>query len=137
VQAPGTGVDLSSLSESELCDEGPGGIFPLLVRAETMDDEPRERMNAQLTHAVLEKDKEGNNYAAKVVKQTIYVRGARYELREIYGVDNSVADADSDPDPDPDPTVGAKECVICLTELRDTTVLPCRHMVRIVRNSKP
>lgn len=24
-----------------------------------------------------------------------------------------------------------KECVICLTEPKDTAVLPCRHMVRI------
>ena len=58
----------------------------------------------------------------KVVKQILWVNGMRYELQEIYGIGNSV---ESDVDGN-DP---GKECVICLSEPRDTTVLPCRHMV--------
>ncbi|PQQ21082.1 putative E3 ubiquitin-protein ligase LOG2 [Prunus yedoensis var. nudiflora] len=42
-------------------------------------------------------------------------------VSEIYGIGNSVeGDLDGN-----DP---GKECVICLSEPRDTTVLPCRHM---------
>ena len=141
-QAPGTGVDLSSLPESDLVDDGPMEIFPLIIRTETMpkgppsdislisrDGEPVDSplpnwVNAQMTHAVLEK-KDGN-YIVKVVKQTIYVEGVRYELQEIYGIENVNGCAAMDG------TDVGKECVICLSELRDTTVLPCRHMVIII-----
>ena len=139
-QAPGTGVELSSLAESDLVDvQGPMETFPLIIRTETMpngppldispssrDEEPVDSplpnwVNAQMTHAVLEK-KDGN-YIVKVVKQTIYVEGVRYELQEIYGIENVNGCAAMDG------TDVGKECVICLSELRDTTVLPCRHMV--------
>ncbi|CAO2179935.1 unnamed protein product [Urochloa humidicola] len=41
--------------------------------------------------------------------------------KEIYGIGNT-ADENNDEDE------SGKECVICLSEPRDTTVLPCRHM---------
>ena len=44
------------------------------------------------------------------------------ERQESYGIGNSVEGEVDANDP-------GKECVICLSELRDTTVLPCRHMV--------
>lgn len=50
------------------------------------------------------------------------MNGIRYELQEIYGIGNTV-DGDELDGNDP-----GKECVICLSEPRDTTVLPCRHM---------
>lgn len=66
---------------------------------------------------------EKGEYQVRVVKQILWVGGMRYELQELYGIGNS-ADGDFDTN---DP---GKECVICLSERRDTTVLPCRHMVR-------
>lgn len=62
----------------------------------------------------------------RLLKQKIQVGGHSYELQEIYGLDRSKssnaagAPADSSTD--------GPECVICMTETRDTTVLPCRHM---------
>jgi hypothetical protein len=77
-----------------------------------------------------------------MLKQKIQVDGLTYELQEIYGIDGSIAttnavtattssttttttttttkDAIEIPD-------GA-ECIICMCEPRNTTVLPCRHM---------
>ncbi|KAK8280382.1 hypothetical protein V6Z12_D09G171600 [Gossypium hirsutum] len=76
-------------------------------------------MNSQITQAVFEKEK--GEYHARVVKQILWVNGMRYELQEIYGIGNSV-------DNGVDANDLGKECVICLSEPRDTTVLPCRHM---------
>ncbi|KAL8497487.1 hypothetical protein ACS0TY_020989 [Phlomoides rotata] len=73
----------------------------------------------QITQAVFEKDK--GEYHVRVVKQILRVNGMRYELQEIYGIGNSVEGEFDGNDP-------RKECVICISEPRDTTVLPCRHM---------
>jgi hypothetical protein len=64
-----------------------------------------------------------------------------YELREIYGIDGGntgTAATDSSLHDNRPVDAGAaaaeqilasgSECVVCLTERRDTTVLPCRHM---------
>lgn len=112
--------------------EGETEVYPLAVKAEAVPiDEQRpvgenqnvNSLNSQITQAVFEK-KENGEYRVRVVKQILWVNGTRYELQEIYGIGNSV---DSDFDGN-DP---GKECVICLSEPRDTTVLPCRHMVSV------
>lgn len=136
-QACGTGVNLSLFDERELLDEGNGDVSPMVVRTETVPKTPCNCedakneiplngplpawVHAQTTHAALEK-KDGT-YQVKVAKQIIYVEGVRYELQEIYGIENA--------DGSEEGTYGndcGKDCVICLSELRDTTVLPCRHM---------
>ncbi|KAL6615187.1 hypothetical protein ACP70R_037457 [Stipagrostis hirtigluma subsp. patula] len=55
------------------------------------------------------------------VPQILWLHGTRYVLQEIYGIGNT-ADRNGHEDD------SGKECVICLSEPRDTTVLPCRHM---------
>lgn len=127
-QPTGTGIDFSTFEESELLKEGDMDVYPLEVKAEASpinqigaDGNPIPgTMNSQITKAVFEKEK--GEYQVRVVKQILWVNGMRYELQEIYGIGNSV-DGDFDSN---DP---GKECVICLSEPRDTTVLPCRHMV--------
>lgn len=128
-QSPGTGIDFSAFDETELLKEGDVQIYPLAVKAEaspstnneseseTPDPKPT---NSQITQAVFEK-KEKGDYHVRVVKQILWVNEMRYELQEIYGIGNSV-------DTDFDGNDPGKECVICLSEPRDTTVLPCRHM---------
>uniref|UniRef100_A0A7N0SVC0 RING-type E3 ubiquitin transferase n=1 Tax=Kalanchoe fedtschenkoi TaxID=63787 RepID=A0A7N0SVC0_KALFE len=127
-QPPGTGIDFSSFEETELLKEGDMDVYPLAVKAEASlsvengpdgNPAPPVPINSQITQAVFEKDK--GTYQLKVVKQILWVNGMRYELQEIFGIGNSV-DGDFDGN---DP---GKECVICLSEPRDTTVLPCRHM---------
>lgn len=75
-----------------------------------------------------------------MLKQKIQVKGLTYELQEIYGIDgtvaaaapktdhgDAVADSDAKHNDEIEIPEGA-ECIICMCEPRNTTVLPCRHM---------
>nr|DAD26165.1 TPA_asm: hypothetical protein HUJ06_027633 [Nelumbo nucifera] len=127
-QLSGTGIDFSMFEENELMKEGDIEVYPLAVKAEASPADPTGETgspvpgttNSQITQAVFEK-KEKGEYQVRVIKQILWVNGMRYELQEIYGIGNSVDDHFDGNDP-------GKECVICLSEPRDTTVLPCRHM---------
>lgn len=128
-QPSGTGIDLSMFEEAELSKDGEADVYPLAVKAEASPDShsgsedgsaAAGSTNSQITQAIFEKDK--GEYHVRVVKQILWVNGMRYELQEIYGIGNSVESDFDGNDP-------GKECVICLSEPRDTTVLPCRHMV--------
>uniref|UniRef100_A0A6N2NAP8 RING-type E3 ubiquitin transferase n=1 Tax=Salix viminalis TaxID=40686 RepID=A0A6N2NAP8_SALVM len=126
-QPSGTGIDFTLFEEKELLKEGGMDAYPLAVKAEaapanhngTEGNQMSGGMNSQVTQAVFEKEK--GEYQVRVMKQILWVNGKRYELQEIYGIGNSVEGEVDANDP-------GKECVICLSEPRDTTVLPCRHM---------
>ncbi|KAL3623330.1 putative E3 ubiquitin-protein ligase log2 [Castilleja foliolosa] len=123
-QPSGTGIDFSMFEDVELLKAVDMDIYPLAVKAEASTDAHSGNLdsastNSQITQAVFEKDK--GEYHVRVMKQILWVNGMRYELQEIYGIGNSVEGEVDVNDP-------GKECVICLSEPRDTTVLPCRHM---------
>lgn len=130
-QPSGTGIDLGFFELDELSKPAAGDVFPLVISAETCsplsndenfsDHPPNLSPHRQITQAVLEK-KVTDTFKVRVLKQVLWIDEVRYELREIYGIGNS-GEAISDND-------SGKECVICMTEPRDTAVLPCRHMVR-------
>ncbi|KAL2481430.1 putative E3 ubiquitin-protein ligase LOG2 [Abeliophyllum distichum] len=123
-QPSGTGIELSMFEEAELSKVGDMEVYPLAVKTEASIDNENGNpdsgsKNSQITQAVFEKEK--GEYQVRVVKQILWVNGMRYELQEIYGIGNSVEGDFDGNDP-------GKECVVCLSEPRDTTVLPCRHM---------
>lgn len=130
-QPIGTGIDFSLFEESELVKAGETDAYPLAVKAEASCDKQdgsnesltSDRRNCQITQALFEKEK--GEFRVKVVKQILWVNAMRYELQEIYGIGNSV-------EGNLDGNDSGRECVICLSEPRDTTVLPCRHMVLAV-----
>lgn len=134
-QPSGTGVDLGFFDTDDLSKPAPGeDIYPLVILAESclesapLDEGSKEEVltasshapHAQITQAVLEKKGDGN-FQVKVIKQILSIDGARYELREIFGISDSDEAAISDVE-------SGKECIICLTEAKNTAVLPCRHM---------
>lgn len=113
------------------------GRFPLVVRLETikraMPGAGAELplppgcalppwVQAQTTYATLTEG-HGGDVDTRVLKQKIWVEGVSYELQEIYGIEQVAVGATSTAADE-----SAKECVICMSEARDTTVLPCRHM---------
>lgn len=87
---------------------------------------------------------EENLVKLQVVKQHIFVNGSSYELQEIYGIDNNSSNNNNnnnsleqqhnlDQFQQQQQQQQREEedeimCVVCLSEPKDTTVLPCRHM---------
>lgn len=132
-QPSGSGVDLGFFDTDDLSKPVPGEeVYPLVISAEScvpstpMDESSNEELlnaspHAQISQAVLDKKDDGN-FQVKVIKQILWIDGARYELREIFGIGDSDEAAISDVE-------SGKECIICLTEVKNTAVLPCRHMV--------
>lgn len=134
-QPSGTGIDLGFFELDDLSKPSPGeDVFPLVISAETYSSAnstneqlgepvPNTNPHMQITQAILEKNGDGP-FQVRVIRQILWIDGVRYELHEIYGIGNSVAEGFDDNDP-------GKECVICMTEPKDTAVLPCRHMVSV------
>ncbi|CAF0858506.1 unnamed protein product [Brachionus calyciflorus] len=85
-------------------------------------------------------------YQIKAIKQKQYIDGIVYSLQEIYGIEkktscddgstNSLSNNSQEttttvstikPD-DQEQELKGIECVICMSEIRDTLILPCRHL---------
>mmetsp|Transcript_38907 Transcript_38907/g.65428 ORF Transcript_38907/g.65428 Transcript_38907/m.65428 type:complete len:347 (-) Transcript_38907:146-1186(-) len=133
---PSFSLDLSTVAQKDLLHVGPEH-YPLCVRLETIKKDTEEEhhelpqppgcalpkwVQAQTTYATLVKGEDGK-YMARVLKQKIWVDGTSYELQEIYGIEGSAGGSGGAGGDE-----CGKECVICMSEQRDTTVLPCRHM---------
>ncbi|KAL5228856.1 hypothetical protein ABZP36_017121 [Zizania latifolia] len=127
-QPSGSGIDVSLFEESELTTVGESGVFPVAFKVELDVSGNQESEGAHeareskclVKFAVFVK-KDSSAYGVHIVKQILWVNGIRYVLQEIYGIGNT---ADKNVDEDD----SGKMCVICLSEPRDTTILPCRHM---------
>lgn len=65
---------------------------------------------------------EGRPVQCTVLRQKVVVGGAEYPIMEIYGLTQMTKDDAHD-----ESSVG-EPCVICLSEPRNTAVLPCRHL---------
>ncbi|RLN64955.1 hypothetical protein BBJ29_003698 [Phytophthora kernoviae] len=133
-------LDLSAYQDDELVYKLGTMQFPLIVVLEVSSE--RKHPQSQSTFCTLVK--KGDNWDIKMLKQKILVDGMTYELQEIYGIDGFVAAAPkagdrniATGDSQVDTTKTAKdeidipegaECIICLSEPRNTTILPCRHM---------
>lgn len=131
-QPSGRGIDLGFFVSDDLSNPSPKeDVYPLVITAETCppsysddysNDRPQYQFpHMQITQAVLEKNNEGS-FTVKTIKQILWIDGVRYELRELYGIGN-LSHGNNDND-------SGRNCVICMTEPKDTAILPCRHMVR-------
>ncbi|KAG9132125.1 hypothetical protein Leryth_026466, partial [Lithospermum erythrorhizon] len=125
-QPPGTGINLGFFQFDDLSKpSAKEDLFPLVISAETYPypvfsdgnfPDPYVSPHTQITQAVIENNMEGS-LKVKVIKQILWVDGVRYELRELYGIGNMSQGLSSN-----------DCCVICMTEPKDTALLPCRHM---------
>uniref|UniRef100_A0A1S4DPK1 RING-type E3 ubiquitin transferase n=2 Tax=Nicotiana TaxID=4085 RepID=A0A1S4DPK1_TOBAC len=130
-QPSGTGIDLGFFEMDDLSElSSENSVFPLVITATTClpsfltedhvsNTQPKTSLHMQISQAVLEKDNEGA-FRVRIIRQILWVDNARYELHELYGIGNSGPGYENDG--------SGKECVICMTEPKDTAVLPCRHM---------
>jgi hypothetical protein len=118
-------------------DNGQKRVEPPAPAGSALDD----RAQAQTTFASVEKtpvpgdggsgslsEPGASAFAVSVLKQKIWVDGVSYELQEIFGIEHCSTGTPANADGADDDGESGKECVICMTEPRDTTALPCRHM---------
>lgn len=131
-------IDLTRVPASSLTSPA-ADAFPLIVRLEALTDRGRAEgqrleslqpgaalpgwVQSQTTYAKLVKGDDGG-WEVRVLKQKIWVEGQSYELQEIYGMEQNKAAPGAEGFED----VDGNECVICMSEPRDTTAIPCRHM---------
>ncbi|CAB1338564.1 unnamed protein product [Coregonus sp. 'balchen'] len=106
---PSHSINLSEWADEELLFDMDKDVFPMVVQATA--DEGEDHMGH--THVLL----------ATFEK----VDGVSYLLQEIYGIENKYNSQESKV-ADDEISDNSAECVVCLSDVRDTLILPCRHL---------
>jgi len=96
-------------------------VMPVVIHC--VAEEGEEPRQSHITMAVVEKHSDGQ-FVMKTLKQKLFVDGLCYLLQEIYGIENKNTEDVIDDEVD---DTGA-ECVVCMSDMRDTLILPCRHL---------
>lgn len=110
-------LDVNKFDEEQLMHNGTSSTYPLIVVLSVTDSDllsDENTVSQQMTLATLCKGGD-DVWEVKTLQQKVLYQGFIYVVYDIYGIEQSLAEA-------------AEECVICLTEPRDTVVIPCRHM---------
>uniref|UniRef100_A0A8C7WQ09 E3 ubiquitin-protein ligase n=1 Tax=Oryzias sinensis TaxID=183150 RepID=A0A8C7WQ09_9TELE len=100
-------------------------IFPMVVQA-VVDEGDEHLGHSHILLATFEKHMDGS-YCVKPLKQKQVVDGVSYLLQEIYGIENKYNSQESKV-ADDEISDNSAECVVCLSDVRDTLILPCRHL---------
>ncbi|KAJ3097094.1 hypothetical protein HDU97_005286 [Phlyctochytrium planicorne] len=117
--------------------------FPLVVEIAAVDgkgaagaegkslQEPgMPSINSQSTYATLIQSKDGKSYEVKILKQKVMIENTSFTLQDIYGFTDATGTGSHEPLPSADDMdlQSMKECVVCMSDPKDTIVLPCRHL---------
>jgi len=103
--------------------------YPLIIVLEALEKKDEKNndhaIKYQTTFLKLDLTSESNQYHVKSVDQKVMIKNNLYRLQEIYGF-TDVNDAENQVVTNE--VNSSIECVICLSEPRNTVVLPCRHL---------
>uniref|UniRef100_A0A8C8BFW9 E3 ubiquitin-protein ligase n=1 Tax=Otus sunia TaxID=257818 RepID=A0A8C8BFW9_9STRI len=120
---PSHTVDPSEWSEEELGFDLDREVYPMVVHAVVDEGEGEEGVLAGLGFPSCC----DGTFCVKPLKQKQVVDGVSYLLQEIYGIENKYNTQDSKVAED-EVSDNSAECVVCLSDVRDTLILPCRHL---------
>ncbi|XP_065118767.1 E3 ubiquitin ligase RNF157 isoform X3 [Paramisgurnus dabryanus] len=118
-------VNLSEWADEELLFDMDKDIYPMVVQA-VVDEGDDHLGHSHVLLATFEKHMDGS-YCVKPLKQKQVVDGVSYLLQEIYGIENKYNSQESKVTED-EISDNSAECVVCLSDVRDTLILPCRHL---------
>ncbi|KAL4648110.1 RING finger protein 157 isoform X1 [Arapaima gigas] len=122
---PSHSINLSEWRDEELLFDMDKDVYPMVVQA--VVDEGEEHLgHSHVLLASFERHMDGS-YCVKPLKQKQVVDGVSYLLQEIYGIENKYNSQDSKA-ADDEISDNSAECVVCLSDVRDTLILPCRHL---------
>ncbi|XP_067403696.1 E3 ubiquitin ligase RNF157 isoform X2 [Emydura macquarii macquarii] len=122
---PSHTVDPSEWAEEELGFSLDREVYPMVVHA-VVDEGDEHLGHCHVLLATFEKHADGS-FCVKPLKQKQVVDGVSYLLQEIYGIENKYNTQDSKVAED-EVSDNSAECVVCLSDVRDTLILPCRHL---------
>lgn len=122
---PSHSVNLSEWADDELLFDVDKEIFPMVVQAVVYDGDD-QLGHSHVLLATFEKHMDGS-FCIKPLKQKQVVDGVSYLLQEIYGIENKYNSQESKV-ADDEISDNSAECVVCLSDVRDTLILPCRHL---------
>ncbi|XP_069337830.1 E3 ubiquitin ligase RNF157 isoform X1 [Eulemur rufifrons] len=122
---PSHTVDPSEWAEEELGFDLDREIYPLVVHA-VVDEGDEYFGHCHVLLGTFEKHTDGT-FCVKPLKQKQVVDGVSYLLQEIYGIENKYNTQESKVAED-EVSDNSAECVVCLSDVRDTLILPCRHL---------
>ncbi|XP_029803790.1 E3 ubiquitin-protein ligase MGRN1 [Suricata suricatta] len=123
---PSFKVDFSEWKDDELNFDLDRGVFPVVIQAVVDEGDVVEVTgHAHVLLAAFEKHVDGS-FSVKPLKQKQIVDRVSYLLQEIYGIENK-NNQETKP-ADEENSDNSNECVVCLSDLRDTLILPCRHL---------
>uniref|UniRef100_A0A8C5PLZ3 E3 ubiquitin-protein ligase n=1 Tax=Leptobrachium leishanense TaxID=445787 RepID=A0A8C5PLZ3_9ANUR len=121
---PAFKMDLSDWKDEELNFDLEKGTIPIVIQAVVAEGGDGSS-HAHVLLAAFEKHVDGS-FSVKPLKQKQIVDRVSYLLQEIYGIENK-NNQETKPSEDEN-SDNSNECVVCLSDLRDTLILPCRHL---------
>eukprot|EP00062_Callorhinchus_milii_P027145 gi/632990101/ref/XP_007884001.1/ PREDICTED: RING finger protein 157 [Callorhinchus milii] len=122
---PSHTVQPSQWVEEELGYDGDRDIYPAVIQAVVAEGDEHVG-HSHVLLATFDKHVDGS-FSLKPLKQKQVVDGVSYLLQEIYGIENKYNSQESKVTDD-EVSDNSAECVVCLSDVRDTLILPCRHL---------
>uniref|UniRef100_A0A452DYN1 E3 ubiquitin-protein ligase n=1 Tax=Capra hircus TaxID=9925 RepID=A0A452DYN1_CAPHI len=128
---PSFKIDFSEWKDDELNFDLDRGVFPVVIQAVVDEGDgewhlPSTPLPGTRTFSPHPSGHMDGSFSVKPLKQKQIVDRVSYLLQEIYGIENK-NNQETKPS-DEENSDNSNECVVCLSDLRDTLILPCRHL---------